>query len=330
MLLRLFAFVFAFLAASIRPDLSTPTNTINLDKLPIWLWWSYPPGTQASSWINLSMDALKRMAPPENFEIHCLNASNIKHLLPDWPAETDRLYPQAVSDVVRAGVLARYGGVYIDTDMLVASPFYEITDQLKSFDMISYTFEGQDCHVGSFSSNFIASRQNNKVFEVWYDRIRDSLKKTCAVGDEVCCYRPSGVIMEQCRLPWGGLGERIAYGVLKSHLQKDPSFRIHCYTYENNEGFAPCWNCLWGTPQSPSELNGQRCDPHGENNLSLRCEHGSDSYDFPNFFGRRAYHLFSSIAPEKAKQLDSCSLLHGRWTVSQLLRSQKLIDLKCD
>jgi hypothetical protein len=90
-------------------------------RIPIWVWLSYPGGVPPR-WIQLNMRALARHADPAHFDVVLLNTSTLGRWLP-LPPEFGRLkHAVAASDVARLGLLATYGGLYLDADVLVSAP----------------------------------------------------------------------------------------------------------------------------------------------------------------------------------------------------------------
>jgi hypothetical protein len=144
---------------------------------PVWVWLNYPQGVPR--WIQLNMLALRRHAPPPQFKIIALNASNIGKWIP-LPKEFFQLrHVVAQSDFSRLGLLALYGGLYIDADVLVAEPLHFVLKLLDEHENIVYTAPGQDCRSGVFSSNFLATRPNSSLWQRAWSSINEKLKNKC-------------------------------------------------------------------------------------------------------------------------------------------------------
>lgn len=288
-------------------------------RTPVWIWWDYAPDHRLPGYLVGAQKALLHFAPKEHFDIRYVNRTNVWDLLPDFPREVEKVYMQAVSDAVRAGLLAKYGGVYMDSDMFLAAPLKEITDRLKDHDMVTYTSAGQDCKAGSFSSNFMAARKGSRLHAKWYEKVKLQLKNRCPAGDIehiICCYEEDGSPRKECHVPWGGLGEGLGHPTLKAlYEEKGSEYKVSCFDEKNGEGFAPCVNCLWAsTVEGRANLaKGETCRTVDEHNL--QCNH-----DFlHNFWNRRAYHLFSSIEPREVWQASLDDLVEGPWVFSGLI-----------
>lgn len=169
---------------------------------PIWVWLNYPNGIPR--WIQLNMLALHRHAPPPLFKIILLNSSNIGKWVP-LPKEYFQLrHIVAQSDFARLGLLALYGGLYLDADVLVAEPLDFVLRLLDEHENVVYTAPGQDCRSGIFSSNFLATRPNSSLWRRAWADINRKLTFKCGgkMRHRVCCYAQNATPIT-CRTPWG-------------------------------------------------------------------------------------------------------------------------------
>lgn len=293
--------------------------------IPIWLWWNYSTDAWPPGYVMAAQTALEHFAPSDEFVIHKVNETNIRSFLPDFPQELSRTFVQASADMARAGLLGKYGGVYLDTDMLLAAPLAEMTNKLDDHDMVSYEVPGQSCERGSFSGNFMAARPGSALHTGWYKEGKALLKSRCTGDkkkdeDKVCCYLPSGSPMSQCHVSWTGLGEKIGHSVLARLLDKHKnktktSYKTFCYSHKKHESFAPCIDCFWTSiPGGSGLVNNNNCSLQGEDDLS--CLDGLKV----NFFKRRAYHLFSAITPANVSKLPFARLATGPWVFSHLFK----------
>ena len=111
----------------------------------------------------------------------------------------------AVSDLARLGLLAKYGGLYLDADVLVTSSLTPLLKMLDEYETIAYTTPGQDCRAGVFSSNFLATRPNATLWSSAWTSIVGQLRQRCGGKrrNKVCCYAQNGSVVPKCRTPWG-------------------------------------------------------------------------------------------------------------------------------
>eukprot|EP00913_Durusdinium_trenchii_P017885 g16805.t1 len=171
-----------------------------------------------------------------------INETNIREFIPDLPAEYDRMppdYDAAKSDVVRYALLYHHGGIYLDTDFLVARDLSPVLDRIEDHDIVSYTTTGQACHRGTFSSNFLAGRKGSSVFEAIWNAQKEALSNHCddklpANDRKVCC---SDDLERPCHIPWAGIGENVAHPVLKNMLMMRTGIKIYCF--EGKDSFVP-------------------------------------------------------------------------------------------
>jgi len=288
-----------------------------------------------------------------------VNNSNIRKWLPDLPPEFDRLpYAAAATDLVRAGLLAHYGGVYMDTDVLIQRDLTFLTRHLQEAHLVSYANEGQDCQKGTFSSNIMAATKGNALSQAWYVEAKRQLSQNCPLPESqdrdhrqgVCCYTPSGEV-RQCHVNWGGLGERIAHPTL-THLLSgpDPSIRTFCFKGREHKDFTPAnpnnyaslvstlpspapTSFISGTAQDQEQLQAVRSWSTAECHQAdvtkksdiLKClEVGADlvccDRKIYGFFSRGAYHLFASNWPASLSAFTSEDIKHGHEAISLLIR----------
>ena len=112
------------IAQSGRVEPSLPRSVPQI----IWVCWEYPArGKQPNVMVQLNMETWQRALP--GWKVILVNDSNIRDHIADLPEEYFRMpYPQAKSDVMRAGVLYHHGGLYVDTDFIVSPRIAEVRD----------------------------------------------------------------------------------------------------------------------------------------------------------------------------------------------------------
>jgi len=161
--------------------------------------------------------------------------------------------------VVRAALLAHYGGFYMDGDVLVTKDLSFFTDKLKDADLVSYgIFTKNKCEEqGAFSSNVMAVRKGNELVNEWWRRNKEQMRSRCEFDKQgdmhngACCYNPDGQKREKCHVPWAKLGENTAKPVLREILNRtERNFKIFCFGekgVDGQQGFAPDMfgNIMW-------------------------------------------------------------------------------------
>ena len=193
----------------------------------LWTYWNYPTDDHL-----LYQNTNLRAAQINNKHLTVLkvNDSNVRDFIPDLPEEWFRLYNQARSDVLRAGLLFHHGGMYMDTDVLVRTSLEEFTSKIRSHDIVSYQNEGFEENetrcINGFSSNIMAARKKNVYSETWWINIKAKLRRTCSKTDydieKICCHEEGSTEADsrECHIPWGSLD------VIKTpHLDPDLKYK---------------------------------------------------------------------------------------------------------
>ena len=132
----------------------------------LWVYWNYPTDSHLL-YQNINLRAAQQHN--KHLTVIKVNDSNVRDFIPDLPGEWFRLYNQARSDVLRAGLLFHHGGMYMDTDVLVRASLDEFTSKIRSHDIVSYQYEhfeeNETRCIDGFSSNIMAARKNNAYSE---------------------------------------------------------------------------------------------------------------------------------------------------------------------
>ncbi|CAK0892654.1 unnamed protein product [Prorocentrum cordatum] len=196
-------------------------------RMHVWVMWDFPNGVPTT--YRLNVRSWLRHANAEQFDLHLVNSTSIRDWLPDLPVEYDMLYQQAKSDFLRAAMLATYGGVYMDGDMILNEDLEIVFKELLSgeAEVMPYLFGAQACRK-SFSTNFIAGSKGNRLSSGWYRRVLEKLNSTCRdwmkPGDNGasdgknsygCCYNPDGTRRKKCYISFGGIGDDSAHEVMR-------------------------------------------------------------------------------------------------------------------
>ena len=133
--------------------------------LPIWTYWEGP----CPEWINACSRTISAFSP------------QLIHLSPEtfdrlWDRDRDinlkQLHAPHRADFVRAFLLWRYGGLWIDSDCLVMQPLKSILNLLNHHD-----FVGHRERAGLISNAFIAARPNSEIAAKFYRRVCGILRR---------------------------------------------------------------------------------------------------------------------------------------------------------
>ncbi len=154
-------------AAVSAPPVPAPAGQ---SRLPVWTYWEGP----CPDWI----DACRRTIAPF--------APRVIHLTPDsfdrlWDLDRDidlsRLHAPHRADFIRAFLLRRYGGMWLDSDCLVMQPLQPVLDLLHEND-----FVGHRERTGLISNAFIAARPGSRIAAAFYERVCAKLRSRRQLG----------------------------------------------------------------------------------------------------------------------------------------------------
>lgn len=248
-------------ASTVASCMAIGNSIRQLNPVPVWLWMDFPDGIPPH--LALVRRALTRHAPAPRFAVHELSVANIHKFVHDLPREAlavAALSPAAMSDLARTALLALHGGVWLDTDILLAKPLSRTVAPLATHDAVSYTINGHQASKGHFSSNFFAARPCLPLWLLSWGVIKQMLTRRCgqvaAKRREFCCeMKLTGINARAaaselglgggagpdgpwCRpIAWGSLGESISHPISSALATANSSLRIH--TYSDDESFAP-------------------------------------------------------------------------------------------
>lgn len=111
----------------------------------VWLYWvDDPNGKPRPAYLDV---CLKSVYARSDCEIRLCNQAIAHDLLPELPKVFDKLIPPHQADVFRVGVLAKYGGMYIDCDTFVLKSLRSLFGLLNDYEFVGadwYPTTGRD------------------------------------------------------------------------------------------------------------------------------------------------------------------------------------------
>lgn len=144
-----------------------PTTTTNT-KYTIWMYWEYKkPKTSRPSYLDLCYETVIKHCS-DSFTIQMLNENTIHDFIPNLRNDlNDKLTIPQKTDYYRYELLRRYGGIWLDTDIIVMKDLKPIADLLDN----GYSYIGAGCHGEKCSPNgfpkpanwFMASLPNDPL-----------------------------------------------------------------------------------------------------------------------------------------------------------------------
>ena len=121
-------------------------NNIDPNNRNIWLYWENKPGKKKPVYIDLCYKTIDKNC--KNFRVHKLNEKNIYDYLPDLRKDINKLKIPQKADYIRYRLLNEYGGIWLDSDIIVINDLSPILDYFDKYDFIGF-----GCHYGALCSS---------------------------------------------------------------------------------------------------------------------------------------------------------------------------------
>lgn len=162
-------------------------NNIKPDKC-IWLYWENPLNLKKPFSIELCHYLIKK----RNKNVIILNEKTIKKYI-NLPKNFNKVKNIAhKADYIRVAILYKYGGIWIDSDMICLKSFDKIINLLNKYDLITFEYRaplktrsiiykydindiksGKTNHTFRIPIGFLATKKNNIIFKIWKNKIED-------------------------------------------------------------------------------------------------------------------------------------------------------------
>ncbi len=139
----------------------------NNKKPYLWLYWDNLNDNNDPPIIDLCFQTVLKHCS-ESFEIVRLNKNNIKNYIPEINNLDTYLSNLKIAhkvDIYRIILLKKYGGMYLDSDIIVMKNPIEIIQKLDKYDFVGFGCTGIICKYGygSPSNWLLASRPNTEL-----------------------------------------------------------------------------------------------------------------------------------------------------------------------
>jgi hypothetical protein len=192
----------------------------------IWLYWEDLPGRTKPPHIALCHETIHANA---GVPVEVVSNENLRDFLPDIHANIDgvtqKRKPDEVSlaikaDFVRAFLLERYGGLYLDSDAVVLQPLHEVFDAIeeKGFACMRKTSRPQH----RIPNNFIGSLPEAPIITMFARHLRYQLER-------------------RTKYEWGETGAKTLTPIVNGNMDKAfifPEHRVHPVINNDQEIFA--------------------------------------------------------------------------------------------
>ncbi|HEX5607809.1 MAG TPA: capsular polysaccharide synthesis protein, partial [Candidatus Binatia bacterium] len=204
-------------------------------ELPVWVYWE----GECPEWIRLCQQTIRCHAPG----LRLLDRAAFETL---WDIDRDihleRLQTAHRSDFVRAFLLARFGGLWIDSDCIVMQPLTEILASLRETDFVAHRDRQ-----GFYPNGFIGARPNSIIASELYQRVCERLRAGRPLGWISLGGEPLTEVLRTTTIKWRELPCETIQPVCWSQpevffeigspdeheLKRDPS--ALCYMLSNTE-----------------------------------------------------------------------------------------------
>ena len=218
------------------PDLMIKVGAqapVSPPSLPVWLYWEGP----CPEWIKICQRTILRHVPgarlltPRSFD-------EIRDR--DRDIDLSPLSPPHRADFIRAFLLARYGGLWIDSDCLVMRPLSQVLEWIATHGYVAHRELD-----GRVSNGFIGARPDSAIAQAHYLRVCEALRSGSERGwyslgsDPLTEILDSGehswheIGREQVQpIPWTGVEEFFAVRPTEEHEQRVNRESI-CYMFFN-------------------------------------------------------------------------------------------------
>ncbi len=129
----------------------------------IWVYWENINRDSYPTFIKLCLDSMKKHLGKYN--LYILDNKSIKKYLPELRNDFDNLKVAQKVDYYRIALLHKYGGIWLDADIIVMSDLKSIFEKLDSgHDYVGFGCTGGQCTYGYLRpSNWVIGAQKNSV-----------------------------------------------------------------------------------------------------------------------------------------------------------------------
>ena len=157
---------------------------------PVWLYWE----GDCPDWIK----ACQRTIAEHASDVRLLNRASFDALWDrDRDIDIERLQPAHRADFVRAFLLARYGGLWIDSDCIVMKPLQPLLDLLARHDFIAHRDRQ-----GFYPNGFIGAAANSRIAQAFYQKVCGVLRSGKPIGWIALGGQPLTELLKTTDVPW--------------------------------------------------------------------------------------------------------------------------------
>lgn len=121
------------------------TNNISTKKYNLWMYWENPPNKTKPSFIKLCYDTVKKHCS-NDFNLIFLDNFNLYKYFPKMRRDLDNIIsiPQK-TDYIRLYALKYYGGIWLDSDIIVFQSLLPLMKNLNKYDFVGFGCHDRKC-----------------------------------------------------------------------------------------------------------------------------------------------------------------------------------------
>jgi len=131
----------------------------------VWQYWETKVGSKKPGYIDYAMDTVRKSCQEDNIKYVRLSPENLGEYidLSELPKNWHNLSEIAhKADYLRAVILYKYGGLWLDADVLAKSSFRPLLNDLKNADLVLFADEKQE-----FSIAIFGCRKHSPFIKEW-------------------------------------------------------------------------------------------------------------------------------------------------------------------
>ena len=118
------------------------STTVAAKENTLWLYWENIPGKQKPNYIELCHETIKKNA---HIPTIILNPDNVLLYLPTLRTDLNKLSIPQKADYIRLAILQKYGGMWLDSDIIVHKSLKPLIQKLKKHDYIGFGCHHDHC-----------------------------------------------------------------------------------------------------------------------------------------------------------------------------------------
>lgn len=195
----------------------------------IWLYWEDRPGDSIPAHIALCRKVLEYQC--RQCDVRLVTPGNVRRYLPDldervWDISLAQKSQNPIAvrcAFIRAWLLERYGGLYVDSDCVALKDFAGAFDEAQGSDF--FAMRRTSAKTNHISIGFYGSREKGDVVGEYAEELRR-------------------ILATKQMFSWGEVGAHLLTPIVDAHLEEVYLFRedrIHPVVAEKQDHFCSVW-----------------------------------------------------------------------------------------